>query len=209
MNPSSVCNERETRQFGFPLLFGARRRTQLLGILANRYPDSCTPTQIVASTDFNYQALYHHLGPLTDHGVVQSSDTTKPKYYQLHPERPTSEQVVALHDYAHETGLILSPDTFEPLFSTDAHARFLAGLTRLDGAAFTQPEVTDVAEISTAKFYSVVSELQDLGVVAEDGKDGKAVRYERQQSRLWDLLADLEKTICTEFPAGDRQSSES
>lgn len=203
MNEGDECKKDDDRTFGLPILFGARRRTQLLGILVHNRRESLTPTEIVRETDFSHQALYDHLTPLTELGVLQTNDTRKPSYYQLHPELTTTEKLIELHEYASERGLLASPDTFEPLFSTDSHAKLFSALARSNDETFTQPGATERAGISAVKFYTIVSDLQDVGVVATDGKDGKAVRYKLQNWELWDLLADLEQMICTEIRVTD------
>lgn len=206
MKDGGECKEDRNSAFGLPVLFGSRRRTQLLGVLANEYQNAVTPTKIVTETDFNYQSLYNHLNPLTELGVLQTNDTQKTTYYQLRPKLTTTETLVELHDHVLNRGLISSPDTFEPLFSSKGKAKLLSGITQLEGNTFTQPAVTDSVDISTASFYSSVSELEELGVVASNGKDGKAVRYEVENSELWRLLTKLEQTICTEVPTRKTQS---
>lgn len=206
MNGSDDCKEDRGGGFGLPVLFGSRRRTHLLGVLANESQTAVTPTEIVQETDFNYPSLYNHLNPLIELGVLQSSNTRKPTYYQLHPESTTTETLIELHDYATNRDLVKSPDTFEPLFSSKGKAKFLSGLTQLEGNTFTQPSVTDLAGISSASFYPIVSELEDLGVVASNGKDGKAVQYELEQSELWRLLAELDRIISAEIPTRETQS---
>lgn len=201
MNGSDNCKEDGGGGFGLPVLFGSRRRTQLLGILANEYQTAVTPTEIVQETDFNYQSLYNHLNPLTELGVIQSSNTRKPAHYQLNPESATTETLIELHDYVTDRELVESPDTFEPLFSSRGHAKLMSGLTRLERNTFTQPTATNQAGISSASFYSIISELEDLGVVVSNGKDGKAVQYELRKGELWRLLAELDQTIREEVPA--------
>lgn len=201
---TSVTEAEDT--LGLPILFNSSRRAHLLGVLASAYKEPLTPTRIFEEHDFNYSSLYNHLNSLQDLGLIETSGSTKPRYYKLHPKSGTTVALVKLHEEIHKS-LTESPDTFEPLLSTKARSKLLAGILYLDDDTFTQPTTTDRTGLSTKSFYSAVSKFEELSIVEEIGKDGKAVLYEIQNPKVWDLLDELEQTICLELLDEDCRDS--
>jgi len=180
------------------IVFSSRRRCQLIGLLADSYPDSINPTSIVKQTDFSYQALYDHLAPLETLGLLDSSNEQKRKYYRLTPDLTITEEIVDLHEVACDSSLIESPRTFQPLFQTKSYAKILVGISHYDDMIFTQPEITSYVGISSASFYPVISDFVDQELVEkhEEGKNGdgrKPIQYQITDRAIWDQISTANK----------------